>query len=332
MIHIMLWTEDGEIITTQDIAQLRKAMSEKTHRYWVDLDAPTEKELALLDDLFHFHPLAVKAVRDFIGIPRLDFYENYLFFVFHRIFYHFETEKCELREFELFFSDQFVVTIHQAHLARTFQLTRDQIYEHRTELGQHGTSFVLFRIFSMAIQDYNPAIENWQDTLDEIEKSIFEHSESQILERILEFKKLVTHMRRCLLPEREILIELRENEDLPLFGKGIRPYFKVILDSMNVLMGELENLRERATSVFDIYNATLTVRMTESSNKLNFIMQRLTIAATIFLPLTFLVGIYGMNFKFMPELDWKWGYFGVWGIIIVVTISMVIFFKRKKWL
>ena len=332
MIHIVLWSKSGETIATQDISQLKKAMAEQTYSFWLDLDTPTEKELALLGDLFHFHPLAIKAVRDLIGIPRIDFYENHLFLVLHRIFYDFESEKCELREFEVFFSDRFVVTIHQAHLTRTFQATREQICEHRTELGQHGTSFLLFRLLSMAIQDYNPAIEKWQDTLDEIEENVFRRAENQILEKILEFKKLVTHMRRCLLPEREILIELRENKNLTFFAEGSHPYFKVVLDSMNTLLRELEGLREHATSVFDIYSAMLSIRMTESSNKLNFVMQRLTMAATIFLPLTFIVGVYGMNFKFMPELYWKWGYFLVWGIIIGVSAGMVLFFKRKKWL
>jgi len=183
----------------------------------------------------------------------------------------------------------------------------------------------------MAIEDYKPAIEKWQDALDDIENRVFQHTSNQILEKILEFKKLVTHMRRGLLPEREVFIELYENKDLASISKGTRPYFKIVLDNMNVLMEELESLRDHATTVFNMYTAMLTIRMTEASHKLNFVMQRLTIAASIFLPLTFIVGIYGMNFKFMPELDWKWGYFLVWAMMIGLTTSMLIFFKRKKW-
>ncbi|MBI2026742.1 MAG: magnesium/cobalt transporter CorA [Deltaproteobacteria bacterium] len=331
MIQIVLWDDSGNTTTTQDIGLVKKALSEQKHRFWVDFDSPTKEELSLLEEIFHFHPLAVKAVRDLVGLPKIDFYEDYLFLVLHRVFYHFESEKCELREFEVFFSKQFVVTTHQAHLSRTFHSTREQVCEHRIELAQHGTSYLLFRLLSMALQDYKPAIEKWQDTLDEIEHSVFERSRNQILERILEFKKLVTHMRRSLLPEREVLIELYENRNLPIFAKGTHPYFKVVLESMNVLMRELESLRDHATSIFDIYTAMLSIRMTETSHKLNYVMQRLTMAATIFMPLTFIVGVYGMNFKFMPELNWKWGYFLLWGLMVSVTSGMVFFFKRKKW-
>src|SRR3989338_10447806 len=332
MLHILLWSEDGKTTETQELSLLRKAYAEKTHRLWLDLDTPTEKELSLLKDLFQFHPLAIKAVRDLVGAPKIDVYENYVFLVLHRVFYHFDTEKCELREFEVFFSDRFVVTVHQAHLSRTFETTRKQVCEHQLELGQHGTGYLLFRLLSMAIEDYRPAVEGWQDALDDIEQSVFKRTHNQVMEKILEFKKLVTRMRRSLLPERELLIELYENEDLTLFTRATSPYFKIVLDNMNVLMEELEGLREHATSIFEIYAAMLTIRINESSHQLNFVMQRLTIAASIFLPLTFIVGIYGMNFEFMPELKWKWGYFLIWGVMIAVTATIFLFIKRKKWI
>ncbi len=331
MIHILLWSESGKLIEPADIAVLKKAYTEKTHLMWLDLDSPTEEELTLLKDIFHFHPLAIRAVRDLVNVPKIDLYENYLFLVLHRVFYHFETEKCELREFEIFFSDRFIVTIHQAHLARTFQTTREKLREHSLELGQHGTGYILFRLLSMAIEDYKPALEKWQDALDDIETCVFQKANDQVLEKIMEFKKLVAKMHRGLLPEREVFIELYENKDLSSISKGIRPYFKIVLDNMNVLMQELDGLRDHAATIFNMYTAMLTMRMTEASHKLNFVMQRLTIAASIFLPLTFIVGIYGMNFKFMPELTWKWGYFFVWGVMIVLTAGMAIFFKRKKW-
>ncbi|MBI3018575.1 MAG: magnesium/cobalt transporter CorA [Deltaproteobacteria bacterium] len=334
MIHILLWApQNGPSVQTQDIQEVRKALADKRQRFWLDLDTPTEEELKFLEELFHFHPITLKAVREIVGIPRIDIHENYLFLVLHRIFYHFESEKCELREFEVFVSDQFIITIHQAHLSRTFQITRGQVCEHPRELGQHGTPYVLFRLLSMAIQDYKPVLETWQDTLDEIEQNVFQNTGTgtAISEKILEFKKLVSRMRKSLLPERDVLKALHENKELVYIAKT-RPYFKVVLDSMNALIGDLETLGEHTKSIFDIYATSLTIRLTESSHKLNYVMQRLTIAASIFLPLTFIVGIYGMNFEIMPELKWKWGYFLTWGVMLVVTGGMLTFFKRKKWL
>ena len=332
MLHIFLWTQDGKILQTKDPTLLQKSLADPTQYFWLDLDAPTEEELSLLDELFHFHPLAIKAVKELVGIPKIDIYENYILLVLHRVFYHFESEECELREFEVFFSERFIVTIHPTQLSRTFQSARDQVQEHPHELGQHGTSYLLFRILSMAIQDHKPAIKAWQDMLDKIEEKVFQNVNDSILENISEFKKLVSRMRKSLLPEYEVLKNLYEDKEVTLIVKKIRPYFKMVLDNMNALLNELDSLRDHANSIFDIYAAMLTIRMHESSNQLNFIMQRLTIAATIFLPLTFIASIYGMNFKFMPELQWKWGYILVLGIMVVSTSAMIYFFRRKKWL
>ncbi|HCU23387.1 MAG TPA: magnesium and cobalt transport protein CorA, partial [Deltaproteobacteria bacterium] len=111
-----------------------------------------------------------------------------------------------------------------------------------------------------------------------------------------------------------------------------RPYFKSAMDDMNALLQNLEALREHANSVFDVYAAILSIRLNESSHQLNYVMQRLTIGATIFLPLTFIVGVYGMNFEDMPERHWQGFYYILWALMISLVVGMLIFFRKKKWL
>lgn len=328
------------MVSTQDVEKLKKALSDPHQQVWLDLDAPTSPELKLLEEVFQFHPLAIKDVIDMVGIPKIDMYENYIFMVLHRVFYRLESGECELREFEIFFSEKFIVTSHPKELSRTFQTARTQALEHARELTSHGTSYLLFRILRMAIQDHKPAIEAWQDELDHIEENVFHNANHgsafktnhAMLEKILTFKKLVARMRKSLMPEREALKELYDSKELTPIGKKNRPYFKMVLDNMNLLISELESLQAHANVVFETYAAMLTIRMTESSHQLNFVMQRLTIAASIFLPLTFIVGIYGMNFDVMPELHWKWGYWGLWGVMIWLSIAMLFFFRKKKWI
>ncbi|MCC6272045.1 MAG: magnesium and cobalt transport protein CorA, partial [Deltaproteobacteria bacterium] len=108
--------------------------------------------------------------------------------------------------------------------------------------------------------------------------------------------------------------------------------FKTAMDDMNALLQDLDSLREHAGAVFDVYAAVLTIKMTESSNQLNFVMQRLTIGATIFLPLTFIVGVYGMNFEYMPEFKWPGFYYILWGLMISLAVGMIVFFRKKKWI
>lgn len=330
MLHVILYTEKGEIIQSQDPARLKEALA-RNEFLWVDMDESSDSELEILDDIFGFHPLAIEDVLETVGTPKIDVYGKYAFLVLHRVFYHFDTETCERREFEVFFSDKFIVTVHKAHLSRTFTLAREKVKEHPHETLAKGPSYVLFNLLELAIKDHEPVIEQWQDTLEGIEHLVLKGSQDNILDQILKFKKLVATMRKTLLPEREVLKQLQE-KNLPFIPAEARPYFKSVIDDMNSLLQELEGLKDHAASVFDVYVAMLTIRMTESSNRLNFVMQRLTIAATIFLPLTFIVGIYGMNFDYMPEFHWKGFYYILWGIMITLVVTMLTFFKKKKWM
>jgi len=330
MIFISILSEQGELTQTQDIELLKKALAGNAV-VWLDLESPSAEELDLLTSPFHFHPLNIEDVRKDVGIPKIDVHDRYVFLTLHRIFYHFKEETCERREFEVFLGEHFLVTIHQNHLARTFATAREQIKQNPRDTLGRGTAQVFIKLLELAIHDYFPVIEQWQERLDEIESAVLRGEDKQILDEILQFKKLVATMRKNLLPEREILIQLYDRH-IPWLNSRMRPYFKHLVDEMNALLHELDLLKEHAKSVFDVYAAMLTIRMTESSNQLNFVMQRLTIAATIFLPLTFLVGVYGMNFEFMPELHWKGGYYLIWALMLGIAGSLIYFFKKKKWL
>ncbi len=332
MLTLSLCSESGDFVQTQETERLQEILKNGSHRIWVDLDEPTEEELRLLESVFQFHPLAMADVRQRSGFPKIDVYDHYAFLVLHRLFYHFETETCERREFEVFFSDRFLVTIHLAHLSRTFATARELVRQNPKETLGQGTSQVLFRLLELTIEDYHPVMEEWLETLEEIEQRVLAGKEDSILDRILQFRKLVTTMRKNLVPEREVLRHLSDRAHLPFITPEARPYFKNVIDSMNALLHELESLRDHANSVFEIYSTMLTIKMNESSNQLNFVMQRLTIAATIFMPLTFIVGIYGMNFDYMPEFRWKGFYYLLWGLMVVLVGGMLYFFKKKKWI
>ncbi len=332
MISILACDKNGELREGGDRAFLESALAERQWHVWVDMEDPDEEEIDILLDVFRFHPVAIEDVLLDVSIPRIGLYEEYAFLNLHRVFYNFETESCERRDFEVFLSTRYIVTIHEKDLARTFTRTREKIRENPKKLLGAEPSYVLLRLLEMAIQDYQPVLQEWQDQLDEIEQHVLKGVENHILGQILKFKKLVATMRKSLLPEREVIKQLYENPGLSAISSKARPYFKSAIDDMNGLLQDLENLRDHAGSVFDVYAAVLTIRLTESSNKLNFVMQRLTIAATIFLPLTFIVGVYGMNFHDMPEYEWPGFYYILWGLMISLVAGMLYFFRKKKWL
>jgi magnesium transporter len=332
MKYILLCTPEGKLTETEDIELLKQALATGSHRIWMDLEDPSDEEVGMLGALFNFHDLAVEQVIHDVQVPKLLVYDHYAFLVLHRIFYNFETEECERREFEVFFSDRFIVTTHSNQLSRTFAAARQMVRESPKDLLGKGTAFVLIRLLSLAVRDYLPVIEQWQDNLDDIEHSVLKGQHDKILDQILQFKKLVSTMRKSLLPERDVIAQFHEKTNGSFLSAEARRRFHTLMGEWQALLRELDSLKEHAGSVFEVYAAMLTIEMTEANNKLSFIMQRLTIAATIFMPLTFIVGIYGMNFDYMPEFHWKGFYYVLWGFMISLVAGMLIFFKKRKWL
>lgn len=332
MLRIIKCTKTGELTESQDATLIKEALASPTCLLWVDMEDPGDEEIDILLETFQFHPLAVEDVVMDTSIAKLDIFENYAFLNLHRLFYSFEKESCDRRDFEVFFSEKYIVTVHESNLGRTFARTREKIKENPKKTLAVSPSYVLIRLLELAVKDYLPVMEEWQENLDAIEQQVLAGDHDKILSQILRFKKLVATMRKSLVPEREIITQLYENPNLPWIPRKAQPYFKSAIDDVNALFQELESLGEHAKSVFDVYAAVLTIKMTESSNKLNFVMQRLTVAATIFLPLTFIVGVYGMNFEYMPEFQWPGFYYILWGIMILLVAGMLLFFKMKGWI
>ncbi len=332
MLRVLICGKSGEVTETEDVEKLKTALANPQVNLWADIEDTTDEEIDILLEVFHFHPLAIEDVVMDISMPKLDVYENYAFLNLHRIFYNFETESCDRRDFEVFFSEKYIVTVHEKNLSRTFTRTREKVKDapHKT-LGM-SPSYVLLKLLELAVKDYQPVMEEWQETLEGIEQQVLRGTEDKILDQILKFKKLVATMRRSLLPEREVIKQLNENFNITWIPTKARPYFKSAVDDINGLLQDLDALKEHAGSVFEVYAAVLTIKMTESSNKLNQVMQRLTAGAAIFLPLTFIVGIYGMNFEHMPELEWKGGYYLVLALMATVGFGTLFYFKIKKWL
>jgi len=333
MLRILTCNKNGELVESQDSGIIRDVLADPQLNVWIDMEDPGDEDIDVLLEVFHFLPLAVEDVVIDTSIPKLDVFENYAFLNLHRVFYSFEKENCDRRDFEVFFSDKYIVTCHESNLGRTFARTREKIKDNPKKTLGVSPCYVLLRLLELAVKDYMPVMEEWQDNLESIEQQVLKGTaKDDILDQILKFKKLVATMRKSLMPEREIISELYDNPNLPWIPHKAQPYFKSAIDDVSALFNELESLGEHAKSVFDVYAAVLTIRMTESSNKLNYIMQRLTIAATIFLPLTFIVGVYGMNFDDMPELRWPGFYYILWGLMIGLVTGMIVFFKKRGWI
>jgi magnesium transporter len=313
MIRTCVITKDFEVI--YDVS-LPFVNSSDVSWYWVDFQEPTEDEAKLLADFFHFHPLAIEDCLEYVQRPKLDFYDRYLFIVLHAI----EGNTLEAEEVDLFVGQNFIVSFHKQSIHAVNEVwTRIQ----HEEDFQQGPFHVMYRIIDKLVDDYFPLIYHIEDVLNELEENTNDETIQEIIEKVFDIRGDLSKLRRTIVPMRDLLYRIIHSDRLQRM-KERQLYFHDIYDHLLKLSEMIETNREITSDIRDSY-------LSLNSNRMNNIMMALTAITTIFMPLTFIVGIYGMNFNYMPELRWKYGYFAVLGVMAFIALSMFFWFKRNGW-
>jgi magnesium transporter len=313
MIRTCVITKDFEVI--YDVS-LPSVNSSDVSWYWVDFQEPTEDEAKLLADFFHFHPLAIEDCLEYVQRPKLDFYDRYLFIVLHAI----EGNTLEAEEVDLFVGQNFIVSFHKQSIHAVNEVwTRIQ----HEEDFQQGPFHVMYRIIDKLVDDYFPLIYHIEDVLNELEENTNDETIQEIIEKVFDIRGDLSKLRRTIVPMRDLLYRIIHSDRLQRM-KERQLYFHDIYDHLLKLSEMIETNREITSDIRDSY-------LSLNSNRMNNIMMALTAITTIFMPLTFIVGIYGMNFNYMPELRWKYGYFAVLGVMAIIALSMFFWFKRNGW-
>ncbi len=331
MINIFTLAENGELIEAEGIEAAREAWGAKPSRLWISIEDPSEEALNLLEDDFAFHPAAMRDVREQTRIPKLSPHSGYNFLLLHRIFYQFEDEACDFRDVAVFFSAHWIVTVSHGKLSRTLQAIKQRVRQDPADMMGEGVGMVLLNILEGVVNDYHPAVSEWQETLGSIEAMVLEQRDQSVIDRILKFKKLVTVLHKHLVPQKLVMTQLYERCRPGQGDDHLAPFFKNAIDEMSALLRELDGVSSMATSVFDTYAALLSLDLNRSTHKLNTVMQRLNLLSAIFLPLTFIVGVYGMNIHDMPELQWRGFYYLLWIFMLGLVGTMLFMFRKMKW-
>lgn len=310
----------------------KQAMFESSEDHiWIDLVNADSSEIMLLESEFGIDGATMKDLQGNSIIPRMHSFKNYDYVLLHRLFYSFENQDCEYRGVGIFRSRRFMITVHQDNLSRLFEYIGSLANSHPEAFLAKGNSRLFLHLLEGLVADYGPIVNQWQENLEQIEESILRGSQEPVTERILRFKKLVVTMRKALIPQRQALVQVYERSNLDDSEESVRPFLKNVSEEVSTLLRELEGLSSQAASVFEIYAANLTLDMSKSSHQLNVIMQRLSVMTAIFLPLTFIVGVYGMNIEGMPELHWPNFYFFLWSAMVVIVAVLLYVFKKLKW-
>jgi magnesium transporter len=290
---------------------------------WIDLEAPTDEELRLLEDPFAFHPLAIEDCLTPEHQPKIEDFGPYLFLIFRGVDLDPPADRFETIKLAAFLGPNYLITYHRRPMRSVASVLAKYARDEKGDLFR-GVDYLLYEILDHMIEFYFPVLERIEHDIEAVEDRIFTADDENTLDAILSLKRRVMEIKRALTPHRE------------LFGRIARNEFEEITPQTVVFYRDLYDstyrLAEVADSYRDVLSGTLDAHISMISHRLNEVMKVLTIFATIMLPLTFIAGVYGMNFDFMPELHWRYGYFFVWGIMLAVTGGLLFYFHRRRWI
>lgn len=326
MIRVLYRHRSGALVDDLPIAQVPNALRDPQARVWVDMEAASEDDQKMvLSDLFRFHPLAVEDTISEIHVPKVDDYGGYLCLVIHTLSLGDEPMDIHTREIDIFVGSNYLVTVHETPSNTINKLWHREYHQERGL--SRGIALLLYEILDRQVDGYMELLEHFEMRVEELGDIIFQShlsNESAILNEILTAKSSTLRVRRILLPQREVFEHLA-HDDLSAIPTEARIYFQDLYD-------HISRFADLAESMRDLVQSTMTTHLTLSSNRLNEVMKLLTVISTIFMPLSFVAAVYGMNFDFIPELHWPWAYPMVWIIFIAIAGTMLYFFRRRHWI
>jgi magnesium transporter len=291
---------------------------------WINIVGVSDMELLnQVGELFKLHPLIVEDVRNTSERPKMEDMVDYIFISVKAFYYTDEEERATNDQLSVVVGKNFVLTFEEAS-DRVFDPIREKLRKYKGRIRRMGTDYLTYRIMGAVIDGYFGVLERIGEKIEYLEEMVVTKAGPDVLKEIHALRIEMTAIYRYIWPLREVVGALTR-EELPLIRKSNEAYFRDIYDHTIQIIETMETDRDMVSGMLDIYVSSV-------SNKMNEIMKTLTIIATIFIPMTFFAGVWGMNFKHMPELEWVWAEPAFWLLMIIIAIIMLVFFKRKKWL
>lgn len=306
------------------VAQLPELLKDDKAVIWVDMEAPSRADDQVLLDVFHFHPLTVEDCRANRHHPKVEEFPDYIYFIVHAVRTDAGPDRFNTIELDGFLGRNYVVTYHHDQFASIEKVK--QTVRSSPVIWQRGAVFLLHSIIDSIVDDYLPVMDDFDERINDLEDNIFSlHRPSdQILAEILGLKRSVLRLRRISAKQLEVLYRMSHGQFQLISGPAL-PFFRDIYD-------HLVRVTDLAESYRDLIGGSLEAYLSVVSNRLNEIMKVLTIFSAIMLPLTFIAGVYGMNFDNMPEIHSRYGYSSVWIVMLIVAIGMLGLFWRRGWI
>jgi len=291
---------------------------------WINIDG-----LHLVDIIekigknFDFHPLLLEDILNTEQRPKIEDFETYIYIVLKMLYYEDKANEINYEQVSIIFGQNFVISFQEKE-GDVFNPIRERIRTNKGRIRKMGADYLAYSLIDAIVDSYFNIIEKLGENIEDIEDTMIANPTPETLRAIHKLRRKMISLRKSVWPLREV-VSAFERSDSSLIEESTRIYLKDVYDHTIQVIDTVETFRDMLSGMLDIYLSSI-------SNKMNEIMKVLTIIATIFIPLTFIVGVYGMNFEYMPELKWRWSYPFIWFVMLMVGFSMLIYFRKKKWI
>ncbi|MFZ3167992.1 MAG: magnesium/cobalt transporter CorA [Candidatus Methanoperedens sp.] len=291
---------------------------------WINIDGLHQVDIIeKIGKEFDFHPLLLEDILNTEQRPKIEDFETHIYIVLKMLYYDDKTNEITSEQISIIFGHNFVISFQEKE-GDIFDPIRERIRTGKGRTRKMGPDYLSYSLMDFIVDSYFSILEKMGENIEDVEETMITNPKPATLHGIHSLKRKMISLRKSVWPLRDVLSAL-ERSDSSLIQEPTRIYLKDVYDHTIQVIDTVETYRDVLSGMLDVYLSSI-------SNKMNEIMKVLTIIATIFIPLTFIAGVYGMNFEFMPELRWRWGYPAIWAVMICVGISMLVYFRKKKWI
>lgn len=292
---------------------------------WLNVDGVHDIEtIARIGEYLNLHPLLQEDLVNTAQRPKFEDYGNCLFFVLKMLTYGQAGHSVDPEQVSIVLGPDYVLTFQEGAAGDVFDPVRTRLKAGGTRIRSAGADFLAYSLIDSIVDHYFVVLERFGDDFEALDEELVSNPSTDTLQAIYELKRHLVVMRRSIWPLREVINAL-ERDETPLLSADMHVYLRDLYDHTIQVIETVETMRDVLSGMLDIYLSSV-------SNRTNEIMKFLTIFGSIFIPLTFLAGVYGMNFKYMPELGLRWTYPAFWVVTIIVIASLLIYFRRKRWI
>ena len=291
---------------------------------WLDIQGfGSENTMQRVGKVFKLHPLLLEDVVNVPQRPKTEEYGNQLVIIAQMVIPKPDGLGFWSEQVSLILGQYYLLTIQEEPEHDCFDPVRTRIRSDKGTIRERGADYLAYAIVDAIIDGFFPVLEDYGERIEDLENEVVSKPTPQTLEKIHQVRRELLLLRRAIWPQRESINALIRDAN-PLISHDVQVYLRDCYDHAIQVLDMVETYRELASSLMDVYLSSV-------SNRMNEIMKVLTVISTLFIPITFIVGLYGMNFKYMPELNWRWGYAAVWVVMLSVEAVLIHFFWRRGW-